>query len=605
MLDSKSTTLLRKGLSFIPTKICSKDEAHKLASFAISRLEKNLKWTEHYAGEPPPSDVNKRLLLPSPFIPPEGTYNLKRFISGLRENMRDAINDCTPTKINYNKKDLIDLYKIGCTTDKNLGPHYLPRSWALNEAHRQLSDKQVYENCPPARREAVCRRLDSFINNNDSDQFGLSKKEYEGLTVKTGEAIFHKRWPKFRLLPKVHKLKEVSFKNLDQLKGRPIIGAHSCPSSYLSIYVDAVLARYAWAGKNVLRDTKSLARELTTLKLPSNTIIATADVASLYPSIPTQWGCRVVKKYLLQKGMHPKRASFVYDALKLVLTSNVFTYDDKFYIQVRGTAMGTHCAPTYATIVLVVLEQSSKINWEDIYFFRRFIDDLLIFGKSTTAIESFLASYSDVREEINLTSEMGDSIDFMNLTIFKDSDFNENGLLSYKPFAKKFNKFLYLPFTSAHPPHMKKAFVKGLVSSLVINSSKFSLFKHQLGLCYDRLRARGYPLSLLRPIFTSVSYHNRINLLKPPVITDSRQVQVLNIPYNNIFSRIPVGKIIAKNYERSLATYFTVLTRPIVSWSRTHNVSDIINIAHNRQTRREGPPKPLYPKPLGLARPLP
>ena len=564
---------------------------------AIARLEHSLKWTEHFGGDSPPSGINTKLILPSTAKLPKGTPQVNKFVQGLRVNLKNAINKCVPNKFNYHKNDLATLYKIGCNkdaevlaADKNLGAHYLPRSWSKFESHRQLSDRLVYSACTLPRRSAICNRLTSFIKNNTAKSFGLSNKEYIGLLTKTKEAITKAIWPLFKVYPKVHKLDEVSFDNLSQLKGRPIIGAHSAPSSYLSIYVDGELAPYAWTGKGVLKDSKTLARELSNLDLPSDVVLATADVISLYPQIPTPWGCRVVKKYLLKQGVPKEKANFIHDTLLLVLTSNVFTYDDEHYIQIRGTAMGTHCAPTYATIVLIVLEQSSKISWDDIYFFRRFIDDLLIFGSSLLVIERFLASYSSVKEEISLTWETGDKIDFLNFSIYKGKDFSTSGKLSYRPYAKKFNKFLYLPFSSSHPPHMKKAFVKGLVSTLVINSSSFPIYLEELSLCYDRLRARGYPLSLLQPIFQSVSYNNRASYLAPPRGNTDQHVQVLNLPYNSIFSRIRVGKIVNDIYDLTLDTYFTVLNRPIVSWSRTHNVSDILNITRSNQLKREGHP---------------
>lgn len=42
--------------------------------------------------------------------------------------------------------------------------------------------------------------------------------------------------------------------------------------------------------------------------------------------------------------------------LELVLENNAFTFDNKFYMQKAGVAMGTACVNTFASLVLVLWE---------------------------------------------------------------------------------------------------------------------------------------------------------------------------------------------------------------------------------------------------------
>jgi hypothetical protein len=39
----------------------------------------------------------------------------------------------------------------------------------------------------------------------------------------------------------------------------------------------------------------------------------------------------------------------ILEGIKLVLENNFFFFDNKYYLQIKGTAMGTKVAPTYAT----------------------------------------------------------------------------------------------------------------------------------------------------------------------------------------------------------------------------------------------------------------
>ena len=42
--------------------------------------------------------------------------------------------------------------------------------------------------------------------------------------------------------------------------------------------------------------------------------------------------------------------------MNLVLKHNVFEFDEKFYLQIQGTAMGTKMAPAYANLFMGRLE---------------------------------------------------------------------------------------------------------------------------------------------------------------------------------------------------------------------------------------------------------
>lgn len=590
-LPTSSSVLLRKGLNFIPTPFQSQTAAHTTANESIDKMYKNMSWSEHFGGEAPPANINTRLIMPSIYDPPKGTKHLRAFIYDVRAGIHAEIDKPTKIRWNYRQKDLRDLHEFSFTadcemlpSDKNLGPIYLPRSWRHDESLsvRQLGDQNTYAICTDPMKEDVIHTLVTFITDNEKD-FPLSQKEYDGLLTKTQQFILLNKWPMFKLLPKIHKLEKIDNSSIPELRGRPIIAAHSCPSAPLSIFVDAFLSTFAWSAKNVLKDTKSLVSTLDSFDLPANTHIATADITSLYPNIPTDWGCRVVRGYLLQRGVPFKIALLVTEALKIVLTSNIFNYAEHLFKQLQGTAMGTHCAPTYATIVLVTVEQSSKISYADILFFRRFIDDLIIVARNALALTRFLKEYQSVRQEFALTTDFGPSINFMNLTITVVKYARH---LEIRPYSKKFNKFLYLPFSSHHPMHMKKAFCKSLISTLVINSSSEEIYLQELSICYDRLRNRGYPLSLLQPILLSVNYADRAQMLAPKKPTPSESVTVLNLPFNSIFCRIPVGRLLHTSYENTLAHGFTTLRTPIVSWSRTHNVGDITNIARARALKQ-------------------
>ena len=58
------------------------------------------------------------------------------------------------------------------------------------------------------------------------------------------------------------------------------------------------------------------------------------------------------------------RYIFILESIKIILENNNFDFNDKMYTQVRGTAMGTKFAPTYATLVLAYLEEKLYVQTE-------------------------------------------------------------------------------------------------------------------------------------------------------------------------------------------------------------------------------------------------
>ena len=57
-------------------------------------------------------------------------------------------------------------------------------------------------------------------------------------------------------------------------------------------------------------------------------------------------------------------------------------FNSKFYLQLKGYAMGTICAPAYANIVMAEFEQKYIYRWikDKSILFLRYIDDIFWYG---------------------------------------------------------------------------------------------------------------------------------------------------------------------------------------------------------------------------------
>jgi len=588
------TTILRNGLSFIPSNRSEFEDVLTHINKAFEKLTRGVRWLHKHKGEGQ-THHHSRLKQPSTASPPKAPAPVEDYlISCKKDIITNASSLDRRMRFNYKKQDLRDLHKIlddktlSClASDKNLGPVILDSAWELKEAHRHLHDPVTYEEQKLEDFDFHANNvLNHIINNRNSFLQTGDDKDYDGLLQLTKKAITHKHIPSFKLLPKLHKLKRADLNHktaMKKLKGRPLIGAHSCPTAYLSIWIHERLAPFVEGATYVLKDSRDLVNTLERFKtkgLPPGYAMGVADVASLYPNIPTKEGVEIVYDYLLSHGMDPALASLVRSSLLIVLKNNFFQFRDTFWLQINGTAMGTHCGPDYANLFLAALED--RLSQLQIIFFKRFLDDLILLARNRAAAARFFKEYGSLFKTINLEVVIANSIDFLDLTVTKCGDRR----LNFRLYSKPFNKFGYLPFSSAHPMHMKKAFIKGLLINLVVKSSHFHLFFKDLALAYARLRDRGYPASLLDPVFKDpeCSYGKRDLILSPPPLLDADSPTALcffNVPYNASFIKLHASRVFHENWAL-LGNCETFLSRPpLTAWSRAKNISDIINVANN------------------------
>ena len=102
-----------------------------------------------------------------------------------------------------------------------------------------------------------------------------------------------------------------------------------------------------------LENSTDLVNTLSKTKLPTNSLLCTLDIESLYTNITHK---QAVIAFARRFRAHPKFV-FYLDLLKFVLSNNVFQFDGRFFSQRCGIAMGTKLAPALATIVVADFEE--------------------------------------------------------------------------------------------------------------------------------------------------------------------------------------------------------------------------------------------------------
>ena len=102
--------------------------------------------------------------------------------------------------------------------------------------------------------------------------------------------------------------------------------------------------------------------------ISSNTILVTADVVALYPSIPHESGLNAIKEALENRDKKSVPTSNILKMLEVALKNNYFEFNRNVKQQLSVTAIGTKFAPPYACIFMDKVETAFLESLVSIYW---------------------------------------------------------------------------------------------------------------------------------------------------------------------------------------------------------------------------------------------
>ncbi len=434
-------------------------------------------------------------------------------------------------RINHSPRDLAFVRRLMTDAsitikpaDKNLGMCLVDSDWYNSELHRMLTDRVTYKPfnlIDDAGKACSLKQLQERIFGELKQIASQGQRTLEGwhphLADQALKYLTHAstattcKVPDIYLLIKVHKAAGLS--------GRPIVPSTHWLTTPASVLVDHLLQEVMRGARipHIVKDTKSFINELEQTTLPTRDgILVTADIATLYTNIDTELGLRLVRKFLTEQQVPSARTDLIMSLLAFVMTNSYLRFRDQIYHQIDGTAMGTACAPTYANIVVYMLEKDVITELTGrVHLYRRFLDDVFAYLNADVADEFMVrmnALHPKLRFEfVSHPSEAS----FLDLRIHKGPRFTSSAVFDLSVHQKKMNLYLYIPFSSFHTDAMKRSFIQTELMRYIRNSSNATDYMQLKHIFYQRLRDRGYPSSFLLPIFNTIYYADRHLFLWP------------------------------------------------------------------------------------------
>ena len=588
--------ILQKGLSFIPTSTPNTQSN----STSLERLRRTLNISLHWRLHENPTQ-RKSLVSRhwnTGWNPPQYFQHTLAWDEALA-----ALNKKTqhPENISSNgRKALKDLEKATdfyvMKADKGGKTVTWSRENYLKEAKRQLSDPNVYVELDA---NAVTDTLNQIRHERDA----LANLLLLGKHITpTDHKNFQERPAKasaIYFLPKIHKDKRA---DTGTFPGRPILAAMASTTKDIDLFLSFLTAPLLQRIPGSLQDTTALINDLEALdNLPTSSLLFSADVVNLYPSIPWTEGITSATKFyaknhhiLSQRAtetntLQPPSPRLFKQLLTLVITRNVLhLQNSNWYQQISGTAMGCSISVYFAnTFMFYRTEKLVRNPPEDLLYFGRYIDDLIGIWKGNK--EDIIPTLNTITDEaLALTFVISDApleaLD-LKLTLI-------NGRVNCELFRKPTEGHQYVHHTSMHPPALLKSIPFSQLLRIRRNATQTNNFDVEAARLLERLLKRGYPKKLLTRAFSRAILVRRSQLLRKKAKTKDTNRPTIVVRYNNKQRNTSRAiHSLYKHLQPLFAEYNSRLAKPLpleiprIAYSINRRLGDRLGIQYKQGPR--------------------
>lgn len=170
---------------------------------------------------------------------------------------------------------------------------------------------------------------------------------------------------------------------------------------------------------------------------------------------------------------------------------------NRFFIQTRGTAMGSRFAPSFANLCVGLFEKAfimSEHQWKDnIKLYRCYIDDLGFIWEGNEA--EFLL-FNNILNDNDWGLNFSGSVNSIDITLF-----NEGPKVFTKNFFKKVDSNYFLEFNSCHHCNWVKNIPFGQLRRIKRNCTRQKDFKEQSKTLIQKCKDKKYPKTIIKEAY--------------------------------------------------------------------------------------------------------
>ena len=298
----------------------------------------------------------------------------------------------TPLCMTALKQLKADKNHMVLTADKGVALVVIDRVDYIRKAQEILEDTNTYrviQTDPTSRLKnkliGILRRIKTATGLQDN----IYRKMYP-----TGASP-----PRFYGLPKIHK---------ENIPLRPIVSSIGSVAYGLAKVLADIIKPLMGCSEHHVQNSQKFVEEIKDMKLEKGECITSYDVVALFTSIPIPSAIEVMKKKLEEDTELQKRTILpvdnILELLAFCLNNTYFVFQDTYYEQNKGAAMGSPISPIIANIFMEAFEQraiATALHPPRVW--RRYVDDTWVIQQEHR--QQFLQHINTVDVSIQFTVE--------------------------------------------------------------------------------------------------------------------------------------------------------------------------------------------------------
>lgn len=297
-------------------------------------------------------------------------------------------------------------------------------------------------------------------------------------------------------LPKTHK---------PNYPMRPIVSNINTPTSFLSRFIHKILSKSLIKPFSYIKNSSHLIEKLKNLNVPDDHVLISLDVTALYTNVPIELVKHGIERRFNRIRQHTNLTlQDLFEAVDILMSETYFQFDNEYYQQIHGCAMGSSVSCLFADMVMhdLEIECLNNLDFRPVLY-KRYVDDIIAIvpRHKVPTIEGIFNSY-DPRLQFTVEMEKERRIPFLELEIII-----ENNVILTNWYRKATASDRVLNFKSNHPINQKIAQVYNLVDrSITLSNERFQ--EHNLKIVEELLIGSDYPKSFIKK-YMQKRIHNK------------------------------------------------------------------------------------------------
>lgn len=302
--------------------------------------------------------------------------------------------------------------------------------------------------------------------------------------------------PVLRGLPKVHK---------DNMPIRPLVNYTSAPAYRTAKKLDNIIRNNINLNpSHSLKNSLELVDNIRNVPINPGQNIMSLDVDNMYTNIPVDEAIETLKIRLKENNsLNDVKINEVCNLAKLITKQNYFQFNDKYYIQREGLAMGSPLSSILAEIYLNdfenkhIMSHTNKFRNSIVYYYRYVDDAICLFKGNSRQIDLFTKRLNAIHPKIKFKREIEheNKINYLDLTIHTHENKHQ-----FSVFHKPTQSSQVIHASSNHPISHKLAAFNSFIHRLNKIPMTTENYNKELNIIKYIAQDNGYDSSIIDKI---------------------------------------------------------------------------------------------------------